>query len=177
MVQKSSNGKDGRNNRLGKMLRALRKKCGLNQGELADRAGINRSYLSNLENGHSNPTIDVLEKLAQGLGIGMNDLFPDGIITGSLLSGDIEAGATDRSPLLKEEKHFTYDADNEFDIYPGLREFLNDEDEIMLAQPTKEEIELLRSIRFGRRFRPDKRFYRETLLSYRRSKISGSSSR
>ncbi|MDR3529311.1 MAG: helix-turn-helix transcriptional regulator [Rhodopila sp.] len=50
-------------------LRRLRHKSGLSQEELADRASVNRGYMSDIENGRYNATINVLAKLADALGI------------------------------------------------------------------------------------------------------------
>ncbi len=174
MVKKPDR-KDSPISKLGEKLKILRKERGLNQGELADRAGINRSYLSNLENGHSSPTIDVLDKITQALGVSMAEVFPDGVIRSTMLQDEAEVTSDEEETtpdLTLEEKHFIYDTDEIFDIYPGLKDFLTDEDEVMLAQPTPEEIDFLKSVRFGRNFKPDKRLYRETLLAYRRRRRS-----
>jgi transcriptional regulator with XRE-family HTH domain len=137
----------------GERLRALRREKGLSQGELADLAGINRSYLSVLENGRSSPTIEVVEKLAHGLNVSVWDLIAS-----------------------VEEKHFDYEGGEVLSMHDGLKEFLSDEDEMMLTQPTSQEIETLRSIRL-KGIRPDKRFFRDALLAYRRNQKSSSSPR
>lgn len=48
-------------------LRTLRLARGLTQPVLADKAGIEQSYLSKLENGRSKPSEEVLERLAEAL--------------------------------------------------------------------------------------------------------------
>jgi transcriptional regulator with XRE-family HTH domain len=50
-------------------LRRLRREQGLSQEELADRAGINRNYVGMLEREENAATVDVLEKLAEVLGV------------------------------------------------------------------------------------------------------------
>ena len=50
--------------RLGRNVRALREARGWSQEEYADRAGIHRTYVSDIERGRRNPTITVVEKLA-----------------------------------------------------------------------------------------------------------------
>jgi transcriptional regulator with XRE-family HTH domain len=50
--------------RLGLNIRRLRSEKGWSQEDYADRAGIHRTYVSDIERGHRNPTITVLEKLA-----------------------------------------------------------------------------------------------------------------
>ena len=134
---------------IGEKLRQLRRERALSQEELAGRAGINRSYLSMVENGHSSPTYEVLEKLAGGLGISIWTLIQ---------------GVSDRQ--------IQYDTGEVMDIYDGLREFLADTDEMLLVRPTKVEIGVLKGIRFSGAFKPDKRFYRDALLALRRSKTA-----
>lgn len=52
---------------LGKTVRMLRRKKGLSQQELADKASISRTYLSQIESGACNPTIDLLENIGKEL--------------------------------------------------------------------------------------------------------------
>lgn len=53
----------------GKNVRALREQEGLSQEELAFRAGMKRSYLSDLERGTRNPSVRALGRLADALGV------------------------------------------------------------------------------------------------------------
>ena len=55
--------------RLAKNLRRLRTEQGWSQEEYADRAGIHRTYVSDIERAARNPTITVVEKLASPLGV------------------------------------------------------------------------------------------------------------
>jgi len=55
--------------RLGKTVRRLREEKGWSQEDYADRAGIHRTYVSDIERGRRNPTITVVEKLAKPLGV------------------------------------------------------------------------------------------------------------
>lgn len=43
------------------------KKTNLTQQQLADKIGINRADISKLENGKSNPTIALLQRIAEGM--------------------------------------------------------------------------------------------------------------
>lgn len=54
--------------RLGRLLRDLRHKAGLSQEELADRASIHPTYVSQIERGLKSPTMRMLAKLAKALG-------------------------------------------------------------------------------------------------------------
>ncbi|WP_221715633.1 helix-turn-helix domain-containing protein [Sphingobium xanthum] len=61
--------------RLGRNLRRLRTERGWSQEEFADRAGIHRTYVSDIERGARNPTITVVEKLATPLGTTVSALL------------------------------------------------------------------------------------------------------
>jgi len=47
----------------------------LTQEDLAERADVHRYYLAAVETGQRNPTLDVIVKIAKGLGVGLPDLF------------------------------------------------------------------------------------------------------
>ena len=55
--------------RLGENVRRLRLEKGWSQEDYADRAGIHRTYVSDIERGARNPTITIVEKLAKPLGV------------------------------------------------------------------------------------------------------------
>lgn len=55
--------------RLGTNIRRLREEQGWSQEDYADRAGIHRTYVSDIERGRRNPTITVVEKLAKPFGV------------------------------------------------------------------------------------------------------------
>lgn len=63
------------NKQLGMRIKYLRKIKKLSQEDLALEAGINKNYLSDLERGERNPTLKILEKIAQALGINLQELF------------------------------------------------------------------------------------------------------
>jgi len=60
---------------LGTNIRKLRADRGLSQEELAHRAGIDRSYLSEVENGHKSIGVMVLDDIAAALEVEVIDLF------------------------------------------------------------------------------------------------------
>lgn len=60
--------------RVGRNMKRLREVRGWSQEELADQAGIHRTYVSGVERGVRNPTVTVLEKLAIALGATLSDL-------------------------------------------------------------------------------------------------------
>ena len=53
--------------RFGKRVRELRLAAGLAQEELASRANLSRHYLNEIEMGKRNPSLEVIERLANGL--------------------------------------------------------------------------------------------------------------
>jgi len=61
--------------RLGSNLRRLREAKELSQEKFAFEAGIHRTYVSDLERGARNPTITVVERLAEALGVTASDLL------------------------------------------------------------------------------------------------------
>jgi transcriptional regulator with XRE-family HTH domain len=63
---------------IGDRLRALREEKKLSQGDIEKRTGLVRPYISRVENGHTVPSIETLEKMARALEIPMYQLFYDG---------------------------------------------------------------------------------------------------
>ncbi len=61
--------------RLGANVRRLRAEKGWSQEDYADRAGIHRTYVSDIERGRRNPTITVVEKLAKPLAVKPGELL------------------------------------------------------------------------------------------------------
>lgn len=61
--------------RLGRNVRAARVALSLSQEEVAFRAGMKRSYLSDLERGVRNPTVRALGRLSEALGIEPGELL------------------------------------------------------------------------------------------------------
>jgi transcriptional regulator with XRE-family HTH domain len=60
---------------LAKNLRDKRRKCGLSQEKLAEKAGISTQYLAMIEIARKFPASEVLERLAGALGIKVYELF------------------------------------------------------------------------------------------------------
>jgi transcriptional regulator with XRE-family HTH domain len=61
--------------RLAANLRRLRTERGWSQEEFGDRAGIHRTYVSDLERAARNPTITIVERLAKGLKVRAGSLL------------------------------------------------------------------------------------------------------
>jgi len=56
-------------------LRELREEKKLSQGDIEKRTGLLRCYISRIENGHTVPAIETLEKLARALEVPLYQLF------------------------------------------------------------------------------------------------------
>src|SRR3984885_14438680 len=63
---------------IGDRLRLMREEKRFSQGEIEERTGLLRCYISRVENGHTIPSIETLEKLARALEIPLYQLFYDG---------------------------------------------------------------------------------------------------
>lgn len=61
--------------KLGKAIVNLRKERGLSQEIFAYDAGIDRRYMSDIENGKRNISLDILERISQKLGLKISELF------------------------------------------------------------------------------------------------------
>lgn len=62
--------------RLGGEIQALRKKRGLSQEQLAERANMNPTHLGHIEQGVREPRFKTLMKIADALGVRVKDLIP-----------------------------------------------------------------------------------------------------
>ena len=63
---------------IGDRLREMREQKKLSQGDIEKRTGLLRCYVSRVENGHTVPAIETLEKLARALEIPLYQLFYEG---------------------------------------------------------------------------------------------------
>ena len=63
---------------VGDRLRALREERNFSQGEIEKRTGLLRCYISRVENGHTIPAVETLEKFARALEVPMYQLLYDG---------------------------------------------------------------------------------------------------
>lgn len=62
---------------VGDNVKRLRLVAGLSQAELAHRMGVDRAYVSGLEQGQRNPTIISLWHVAKALGVSMRSFFDE----------------------------------------------------------------------------------------------------
>src|SRR5277367_6662734 len=62
---------------IGEKLKALRAQKGMSQGDIEKRTGLLRCYLSRVENGHTVPSIETLQKIAGALELPLSQMFDD----------------------------------------------------------------------------------------------------
>jgi len=63
---------------IGDRLREMREEKKLSQGDIEKRSGLFRCYISRVENGHTVPAIETLEKMARALEVPLYQLFYEG---------------------------------------------------------------------------------------------------
>ncbi|MEK4608639.1 XRE family transcriptional regulator [Bacillus sp. FSL K6-0067] len=91
--------------RLGQTVLSYRKKNNMTIREFADYAGISTSLISQIERGHANPSLSVLELIAKALNVPLFTLFINEIDTDSLISKK-----KDRKKVYRENSdHIVYD--------------------------------------------------------------------
>jgi len=61
--------------RLGKNLRQIRTQKGMTQGDIVRALGVSRSFVSNIENGKTNPTLSTIKRIADALGVSVDRLL------------------------------------------------------------------------------------------------------
>jgi transcriptional regulator with XRE-family HTH domain len=63
---------------IGTKLRSLREEKGLSQGDIEKSTGLLRCYISRIENGHTIPSLETLERFAGALDVPLYKLFYSG---------------------------------------------------------------------------------------------------
>ncbi len=63
---------------IGERIQEIRKSLKLSQEQIAEKADISPNYLSRIECGKENPTLDMLIKLSKALGVEMWEIFDFG---------------------------------------------------------------------------------------------------
>jgi transcriptional regulator with XRE-family HTH domain len=63
---------------LGERLRSIRREKNMSQGDIEDRTGLQRCYVSRVENGHTIPSLETLQKMALAMEIPLYKFFYEG---------------------------------------------------------------------------------------------------
>lgn len=63
------------NKELGKKIKGIRKKKEMTQEDVAYKAGLDYSYINQIENGKRNPSMEAVEKIAKALGVKVQTLL------------------------------------------------------------------------------------------------------
>lgn len=61
--------------KLGRNLKRIRAEKGMTQGDIVRTLGVSRSFISNIENGNTNPTLSTITNLAKALGVSSDELL------------------------------------------------------------------------------------------------------
>ena len=61
--------------KLGQNLKRIRMEKGISQGDIVRSLGIDRAFISNIENGKTNPTLATIAKLAKAVGVSIEELI------------------------------------------------------------------------------------------------------
>ena len=61
--------------KLGNNLKRIRTKKGITQGDIARSLGVSRGFVSNIENGKTNPTLATIARLANAIGTTSDELL------------------------------------------------------------------------------------------------------
>ena len=61
--------------KLGANMKKIRLERQMSQGDICRKLGVDRSYISNVENGNKNPTLSTIAKLAKALGVSIDELL------------------------------------------------------------------------------------------------------
>lgn len=60
---------------LGKNLKRIREEKGISQGEISRRLDVDKGFVSNIENGKTNPTLATIAKIAKAVGVSVGELM------------------------------------------------------------------------------------------------------
>ncbi|WP_433941855.1 helix-turn-helix domain-containing protein [Paenibacillus lautus] len=86
---------------IGERIKHLRKEQGMTQEELAEKAGINASYIGTVERGERNISIETLEKIIEGLGVSSTAMF-------QFHETDSMKAATDKAEVIESINSLLY---------------------------------------------------------------------
>jgi transcriptional regulator with XRE-family HTH domain len=93
---------------IGDRLKAIRESKKLSQGDIEKRTGLLRCYVSRVENGHTVPAIETLEKWSKALEIPLYQLFYEGDNPRSLGLPKVKVSSLSSKELRAETKSLDY---------------------------------------------------------------------
>jgi transcriptional regulator with XRE-family HTH domain len=103
---------------VGTNLKRARSERGLSLAELAQRSGVSRSMLNQIERGQSAPTINVLFRIAQALDLPFSDLLADARASGPrVLRAHQIRSVTSRDGQFVSRALFTFDGQRKAEVY------------------------------------------------------------
>src|SRR5260370_18293994 len=65
---------------IGTTIRGYRLQKGMSQGDIEKRTGLLRCYLSRVENGHTVPSLETLQKIARALDLQLSEFFAEAVV-------------------------------------------------------------------------------------------------
>src|ERR1700712_934601 len=71
---------------IGTTIRGFRLQRGMSQGDIEKKTGLLRCYLSRVENGHTVPSLETLQKIARALDLQLSEFFAEEVV-GKEMSG------------------------------------------------------------------------------------------
>jgi transcriptional regulator with XRE-family HTH domain len=95
---------------IGERIRLLREQKGFSQGVIEKRSGMLRCYISRVENGHTVPSLETMEKFARALEVPLHQFFYEGAeppVTAMPTSQDVALQPVRHSTLGKFAELFT----------------------------------------------------------------------
>jgi transcriptional regulator with XRE-family HTH domain len=105
---------------IGDRLRALREQKKFSQGTIEERTGLFRCYISRVENGHTVPAVETLEKFAHALEVPLYQLLYDGEEPPKLPNrktpGDIAWGSSGKDARVLEKFRQLFSRTEESDV-------------------------------------------------------------
>jgi transcriptional regulator with XRE-family HTH domain len=110
-----------------KFLRETRLKAGLNQQQLGDKVGVDRSYISQIERGEKVPSTDTLRKIARVLGVKTSqfiDYMDDEAINKDQNSGSLLSSENDKKP--KPKSRIPDMPPDDLPLEDDLAQYIND---------------------------------------------------
>lgn len=87
--------------KVGNIISSIRKERGLKQIELARKAGISKSYMSQIENDKKIPDTEILEAISNSLGLPLPILLLRGIVEEDIPSGNKKQIMRDILPTIE----------------------------------------------------------------------------